>query len=108
MRDQIIRNLDHYMKEADMSKSELARKIGVTKQTVSNWFAGKCVPKMNKVDAICQVFGISREQLIGIPVRDRDSEIVQLFNALDESNRTKLLELGRLYLNAQHSTRDKE
>ena len=60
----IAENLNHYMKLYNIRQVELARRVGVNKSTVHQWVYGKKAPRMDKVDMLCQIFGITRRQLL--------------------------------------------
>ena len=57
----ISENLKYYMRMKDYSTHSLGKKIGVSSMTVSNWCRGVNMPKQDKIDALCQVFNISRD-----------------------------------------------
>lgn len=57
-------NLNNLMAKQDLSQAELARRIGVSAQAVSNWCNGTKIPRMDTVDKICKLFGLRREDLM--------------------------------------------
>lgn len=42
-----------------LTQDQLAKKIGVSTQTISNWECGQCLPPRNKVSPIARIFHIS-------------------------------------------------
>lgn len=47
---------------------ELASKeLGVTKRTLSNWERGVTMPPVHKIDSICELYGVSYDNLIFLP-----------------------------------------
>lgn len=50
--------------ESNLSQQEAAELIGVSRQTVSRWEAGKSVPSTNQVANICKAFNIQANDLI--------------------------------------------
>lgn len=60
----ISQNLINLLCQHNMSKSELACRLGVSKTSVSNWCLGLLVPRMDKIDAMASVFGVSRSALL--------------------------------------------
>lgn len=48
-----------------MSQGELAKILGVTRQTVSKWEADVCRPKANVLQAICGLFGVDMSYFTG-------------------------------------------
>lgn len=57
-------NLKNYMQKKGITQLELSKLLGVSAQSVSNWCNGKKTPRMDKVDAICKVFGCLRSDLM--------------------------------------------
>ncbi|MBK5254214.1 MAG: helix-turn-helix domain-containing protein [Peptostreptococcaceae bacterium] len=57
-------NLNYYLKLRNKNQSELARAIGVSTATTTNWCSGKKNPRMDKVDKICDFLNIRRSDLI--------------------------------------------
>lgn len=48
----------------NLSQEKLAEKIGVTRQTVSKWETNQSVPDFDKILPLCEVLGITTEELI--------------------------------------------
>ena len=54
----------------NMSQEELAEKLGVSRQTVSNWENDKAVLDAEKLATLCSVFGVSADDMLigeGVP-----------------------------------------
>ena len=60
----ISKNLVKYLELKNKSQAELAEYVGVTQATVSNWCNGLKMPRMSKLDMICEFFGINRSDLM--------------------------------------------
>ena len=60
----VAKNLVRVLEEREITQAELAEKIGVSAATVSNWCNGTKMPRMKKFDAICQVLGVNRSDLM--------------------------------------------
>lgn len=61
---QIGKNIKKYRMEKGMTQDQLAEKLNVTRQAVSNWETGKTRPNLETLAAIGEHFGISVEDLI--------------------------------------------
>ncbi len=57
-------NLKYYLTKYDISQAELAKRLGVTPTSVSNWATGQKAPRMDKVDAMCEIFHCKRSDLM--------------------------------------------
>ena len=53
-----------YRANMKLSQEELADRVFVTRQTISNWENGKSYPDINSLLLLSQVFDISLDQLI--------------------------------------------
>ena len=51
-------------KEKGMTQDELAEKLCVTRQAVSNWEMGKTQPDVDTLTKLAEVFDVSVEQII--------------------------------------------
>ena len=54
--------------DGGMSQGELAKVLGVTRQTVSKWEADVCRPKANVLQALCGLFGVDMSYFTGVEV----------------------------------------
>ena len=58
------KNLSHYLELSDRTQTDLAKSVGVSTASVSNWCKGIKLPRMDKVDRICIFFSIKRSDLM--------------------------------------------
>lgn len=57
-------NLKFYLTKKQSSQLDLANYLNVSNTTVNNWVKGYSMPRMDKVDRICQFFMITRADLL--------------------------------------------
>lgn len=57
-------NLNRLMEIRGTTQSELAEYMGVSQATISNWCKGVKMPRMDKIDKICDFFHINRSDLM--------------------------------------------
>ena len=57
-------NLNYYLKKVDRTQREIAGKIGVSPQTFNTWTQGIAFPRMGKIQALADYFGINKSDLI--------------------------------------------
>lgn len=57
-------NLLYYLKEHDMTRSELAKLLDVSDTSVTYWCKGIKIPRMDKVDKMCAIFHVNRSDLM--------------------------------------------
>ena len=58
------KRLRYYLSKYDMTQVELAKRLGVGTTSVYNWCNGIKTPRMDKVDAMCDLFDCNRSDLI--------------------------------------------
>ena len=58
------KRLRHYLSKYDMTQVELAKKLGVGTTSVYNWCNGIKTPRMDKVNAMCDLFHCNHSDLI--------------------------------------------
>lgn len=79
-----------------MTQSDLAKRLGVSTQSVTNWCKGANTPRMDKVDSMCKIFSCRRSDLMeeksSIPLNNNDKTILDKYHLLNEEGRQRLLE----------------
>lgn len=58
------KRLRYYLNQFNMTQLELSKRLGVGTTSVYNWCNGIKTPRMDKVDAMCSIFGCKRSDLI--------------------------------------------
>ena len=58
------KNLRFYTEMNGKTQTDIVKDLGFNKSTVSTWFNGIKIPRMDKIDALCNYFGITRSDLI--------------------------------------------
>ena len=56
--------IEKYIRDVGISQSELARRLGVSQPTVSDWIAGKKTPSGDKVLSLAKEMGITPERVL--------------------------------------------
>ncbi len=65
-------NIAELRKKCDMTQMELADKMGISFQAVSNWERGNSMPDISKLPELAELFGVTIDQLL-----EEYSEIVE-------------------------------
>ena len=63
----IAKNITRLLDEQGKTQLELAEHLGVAQSTVSYWCQGVKVPRMTKIDKICEFFNVKRSDLFEEP-----------------------------------------
>ena len=83
--DLFSKNLRYYFDLSGMTQAEFAKKLGVGTTSIYNWLSGVKNPRMDKVDSMCKLLGIHREDLITDNLA-REEEIAPFIGELQLSN----------------------
>lgn len=75
------KNLRRYLETNHMSQAELSKKLDVGTTSIYNWCNGIKIPRMDKVDKMCEIFGCKRSNLItdSVTVDERTKDFIDLF-----------------------------
>lgn len=63
-------NIFNLRKKAKLSQEQLAEKLNVTRQTISNWELGQTVPDIVQAKEIAKAFNITLDELVDNDVKD--------------------------------------
>ena len=112
------RNLNKLMIRENLKQSDLVLKLNVSKAQVSDWRAGKNIPRSNYPSALVDLFGCQLSELMsekqpaptnGDGLAEDDKRIIELLHQLTPENRVLfgiivffLVFLLLLYLDATH------
>lgn len=90
------KRLRYYLNKFEITQVELAKKLGVGTTSVYNWCNGIKSPRMDKVDAMCDLFHCNRSDLM----EDKTTTSPEL-TARDEKDIAKILEQTKEQLLSQ-------
>lgn len=98
------------LKDKNMSQNAFAKAVGLSGSTISDWKTKKTNPTAEKIMPICEVLGVTPEQLLtgkgidedyeeckpkkvrgGIELSRFDIQIIEDFHGLKEAQRKRLL-----------------
>ena len=108
-------NIQYYLDKHNMKRKDLVDMIGVPYTTICSWLSADAYPRIDKVEKMAQVFGISKADLVEKRVsynptaqseqsdneqRDSERKLMYIAKSLNDGNVTALLELAK-HLSAQ-------
>lgn len=87
-------NLVKLRKERNMTQQQLADILGVKRESVAQWEAGRVYPRMGTAIAMAEFFGLPLSELMGYSSEDGQStisaqerELLEYYRSMDESSR---------------------
>ena len=63
-------NIFNLRKKAGISQEELGEKIGVTRQTISNWELGETTPNPEQLKSLSKLLNITIDELVDNEIKD--------------------------------------
>ena len=103
--EEIISLIQEEAKKKGMSMSELARRVGIAKSTMSRYFNKTREFPLNKADDFARIFNITPEFLLGIQKENKEKpEILTIYNQLEEPRQEKVLNYAKEQLEEQESS----
>lgn len=61
------KQLSSLRRQQNLSQEQLAERLGVSRQAVSKWESGAATPELEKLIALCELYHLSLDQLLGLP-----------------------------------------
>ena len=58
------KNFNHYLKVCEKTKQDISDLLNIPYRTVLSWATGDSYPRMNKIEALANLFGIRKSDLI--------------------------------------------
>ncbi len=68
----------------DMTQEQLAEYLGITSRAVSQWECDRTAPDISQIPALCHVFDVSSDVLLGIDIEKNNQEIRNYLAKADE------------------------
>ena len=91
----IGRNLRKIAYEHDKTQAQIAKDLRQPTATVSSWMNGTRIPRMGKIDLLCEYFGVSRVDIMEPHKHNEPSEddkLLKAFHSLNNTGKEKLLD----------------
>ena len=82
--------------ERDLSQQDLANRLDVNKQTISQYERGVREPNFEKLLLLCDIFNVSSDYLLGKDSRTsrlvdtKERQLIDLFRSLDEDEKMRI------------------
>lgn len=84
-------------REHDMTQERLAEILSISPQAVSRWETDLAMPDISLIAPLCNLFGISSDELLGIDITRRQEKITAICNEADKySQRGHLAEARKI------------
>lgn len=101
------KNLNSYIENTNKTQLEIANSIGVSPQTFNTWCKAIAIPRMGKVQALADYFGINKSDLIEEhgpehnAQRQRSEQLLEYYEQLRTDGQDKVLTYAKNLLSLQ-------
>lgn len=68
-------------RERDLTQEQLAEYLGITSRAVSQWECDRTAPDISQLPALCHIFDVSSDVLLGIDIAKSNEEIKKYLDA---------------------------
>lgn len=93
------RNLNRLIEKSDKRQIDIASDLHVSPQTLNTWVKGIAIPRMNKIQALADYFGVSKSDLVDTKPVDKyyvDPETAEIAQEIKDSKElSALFDVGR-------------
>lgn len=95
------RNLQRHIKNSKNSQIEIAKAIGVSPSTITDWLKERTYPRMDKVQLLAEYFGIQKSDLVEDvymakeTISEEDQEVLDWFHKVPKEKREFVLSMIR-------------
>ena len=100
-------SIRYYRELNNMYQSDLGKALGISAQAVSKWELGKAEPDSACINKMCELFGITADQLLGRSVASQEDDffkssteniriIARGMSKLSDEEQWRLLQLAKV------------
>lgn len=101
------KKLEGFIARSGKSKAEIARIVGVQPSTVSDWLAGRGYPRLKAMQALADVLGVTKADLVEDvnltkeSISEEEQKVLDLFHQVHKENRELVLSMIRAAIDNQ-------
>lgn len=92
-------NLIRLVRDSGKTQKEIAEKVGVSPQTFNTWCQGIAIPRMGKIQALADYFGVGKSDLLDEP-KVYENDLDEYLELLHKDERYRALLSGSSKLNS--------
>ena len=89
-------NIKRLRREKDITQEQLAEYLGITSRAISQWECDRTAPDISLLPALCHIFDVSSDTLLGIDIEKNNEEIKKYLDAYRISYNLELF--SRIYM----------
>lgn len=104
-KDVFSANLEYYINLRDVTQRELAKAIGVTESSITDWITKRHYPRLDKIQLIAEFFGIQMTDLVEPrdsgkkSYSDKEQLVLELFREIPDDRKEFFIKMLEVELN---------
>lgn len=111
MRRLFANRLKHYLNMNGYTQADMARYMNVSTATTAKWCTGVTIPRVDKIQSICNWLGIEKSDLLDadkptgshdLLVLAEDALLIETIRSLDSTRKKRLMEYANYLLYQQN------
>lgn len=111
MRRLFANRLRHYLNANGYTQADMARYMNVSTATTAKWCTGITIPRVDKIQSICNWLGIEKSDLLDtnkppgshdLLVLAEDALLIETIRSLDSTRKKRLMEYANYLLYQQN------
>ncbi|MFT8668841.1 MAG: LexA family transcriptional regulator [Liquorilactobacillus hordei] len=95
-------NIKQYRKARGYTQEDLAKKLGVSPNSVSAWELGRNKPLMDKVTIMAKLFDVKSSDIIGDSIENEENNIVSIYEELEPLRKKRVYSFAENQLSEQN------
>lgn len=109
----MAKNIRYYMEKRGLNATDFATTLNFKYSTVLDWLNAKTYPRIDKIEIIANYFNIEKSDLVEDKSKVKvevtlSSEIETIYNKLEKTRQTKVLNFAKNELEEQEKTQEDE
>lgn len=92
-KDVFSANLTYYIEKSHLTQKEVAKKIGVTESSITDWVTKRHYPRLDKIQLLAEVFGVKPTDLVEPldlsqkTIDEKKQLVLDLFDRIPDGNK---------------------
>lgn len=106
---ELTKKIDQLTKEKGITGKELGNLLNLKKSPLTDWKNGKSKPTLEQLIKMCEIFGMSADELLGLKCEYTEDEknLIKYYRTLDKSSQNAMLTLFNIKHNEGKSLTSK-
>ena len=98
--NEIGKNLDNAISNSKLTKLEISKLLGISKDTLTNYTKENNIPRLDILIKICELINVPLNEIVyGVDTKNINDVFISKFNKLTDEQKDRILEQIEFYEN---------